>query len=129
MQSVAVGSCSGNERNQKQDGVDRNGGPRVQRVEANGAPIRIIDWYGQQMIGIHHHRRDHEQRRTTPAATVERQRHKQRDEEVQGDVDHDRDVCKRVESQDGWSEATRIDGLTSIETVKAGSGMKRNIPD
>lgn len=41
--------------------VDRDGNIRMERVESDTAPVRIIDWCCQQVVQVHHHcRAQHE---------------------------------------------------------------------
>ena len=63
-------------------------GNGVQRVETDRTPIGVVDRIRQQVVGIDEHGRYHDHRRIAPAGAVEREGDQQRDDEVQGDVDH-----------------------------------------
>lgn len=65
------------ERQRKQERIERDGGSGVQRVETDRAPLGIVDGVGDQVIEIHKHRRDHDQRGPPPVGSVESERDKQ----------------------------------------------------
>lgn len=78
-QTLTVDFPPHDERKKEQSRVDHDSGSGMQRVETDGAPIRIVDRVSQQVVDIDDHGRNHDHRRVAPVAMVERERYQQRD--------------------------------------------------